>query len=351
MQNNPLDTLAPFFSDPSITDILINGAGAVFVEKNGRLTRTEFGFTSEKDVRALAEAIALQSGRPLDAQRPLLDTRLADGSRVNIVCPPLSVDGTTISIRRHSHARFTLNDMSMHQNMPGDVADLLKIIGRCRLNVIVSGGTGAGKTTLLNAIAQHADDVERIVTIEDTAELSLNKPHVVRMETRPLPEGEMPDALVTSRDLVRNALRMRPDRIIVGEVRGGEAFDMLQAMNTGHEGSLTTLHSNHPRDALTRLENMVAMAVPSMPLRALRSQITSAIHVIVQISRSSEGARRITHISELCGMEGDVIVMQDLVEYQQATGTWKWSNVAPRFSRRVAYWGEGPRLQALFSRR
>ncbi|MBV8939824.1 MAG: CpaF family protein [Alphaproteobacteria bacterium] len=348
--------IASLLTDAGVNDILVNGVGSVYVERQGGMTLTPLRFADETAVRALAEAIANAAGRPLDPDRPLLDTRLADGSRVNIVAPPLAVDGTMISIRKFSPSQITLDMMATQGNISPQLAEFLKICGRCRINILVAGGTGSGKTTLLNALSQSIEDEERVVTIEDTAELRLMKPHVVRLETHPLTAGEDPRLEVTTRDLVRNALRMRPNRIIVGEVRGEEAFDMMQAMNTGHEGSLCTMHANHPRDALFRLENMVNLAGFHLPVRAIRGQIASALHLVVQISRMQDGLRRVTFVSEVCGMEGDVITMHDLMQFishgeradGRMNGDWRFSGIVPRFARRIVYWGEGKRFTEVF---
>ncbi len=343
-----LPELAPIqllLDDPCVNDILINTSREVFVEREGRLERTACVFSNEEALRDAAEAICRAVGRTLDPARPLVDARLADGSRVNIIAPPLSVDGTTISIRKFARSHITLDDMVARGSMSKPLGEFLKICGRCRLNIVISGGTGSGKTTLLNAISQFIDEGERVVTVEDAAELHLQKRHVVRLETRPLIVGEDEYSAVTTRDLVRNALRMRPDRIIVGEVRGPEAFDMMQAMNSGHEGSLTTVHANHPRDALFRLENMISMSGFGLPLRVIRGQISSALHLIIQISRSKDGQRRVTHVSEIVGMEGDVLTMQDLFEFHAnpqdpSAGQWRFSGIIPRCFRRIAYWGQ-----------
>ena len=290
----------------------------------------------------------------MDMKRPLLDARLIDGSRVNIVAPPIAVDGTNISIRKFSKKEITLDDMNDNENINREIAEFLKVIGKCRLNIVISGGTGSGKTTLLNAISQHIGKDERIVTIEDAAELKLQQPHVVRLETRVHHPGMETYESVSMRDLVKNALRMRPDRIIVGEVRGVEAFDMMQAMNSGHDGSLTTIHANHPRDALSRLENMVNMTDYQIPIKSLRHQMASALQLIVQVSRMRDGKRRITCISEVVGMEGDTITMHDLFNYKiegedadgHVVGKFKWSGIVPRFVRRIEYYGETARLES-----
>jgi pilus assembly protein CpaF len=350
------DALAPIrglLNDESVNDILINGPQQVYVERKGKLENTGIAFASDADVLAAAHSIAKEIGRTLDPNRPLLDARLPDGSRVNIIAPPLAVDGTSISIRKFSRTSITVDQMAEQGNVSLAVGELLKVIGRSRLNVLISGGTGSGKTTLLNAISQFISNDERIVTIEDAAELRLQQPHVVRLETRPMRLSHQEDE-VSMRDLMKNALRMRPDRILVGEVRGPEAFDMMQAMNTGHEGSLTTVHANHPRDALARLENMIAMASLNLTPQAIRAQIASAVHVIVQVSRMRDGKRRITYISEIVGMENDIITMQDLFVFQtkgenkdgSLQGEFKWSGIIPRFVRRAAYYGEADRLSA-----
>ncbi len=348
-----LEPIKKLLADDTINDILINGPDNIYIERDGRLERTDITFPTDLKVFQMAEAIATQIGRTVNLRRPLLDARLPDGSRVNIIAPPLAVDGTTISIRKFAKHSVTLDKMATQGNISSALADFLKVLGRCRLNIIVSGGTGAGKTTLLNAISEHIDVQERVVTIEDAAELRLQQPHVVRLETRPMRLSHQEEE-VSMRDLMKNALRMRPDRIIVGEVRGAEAFDMMQAMNTGHEGSLTTIHANHPRDALARLENMIAMANLNIAPLSIRTQIASAINLFIQISRMRDGQRRVTQVSEVCGMEGDIITMQDLFSYQtkgegpdgKLIGEFKWSGIMPRFLRRAAYYGESERLSA-----
>jgi pilus assembly protein CpaF len=348
-----LTPLRALLDDDSINDILINGPDQVYIERAGKLEKTDLRFSSDAQVFQIAQAIGAQIGRAVDVNRPLLDARLADGSRVNVIAPPLAVDGTSISIRKFAKRSITLDMMRDQGNVSAALSEFLKVVARCRLNIIISGGTGSGKTTLLNAISQHIDANERIVTIEDAAELRLQQPHVVRLETRPVRLGRREDE-VTIRDLMRNALRMRPDRIIVGEVRGAEAFDMMQAMNTGHEGSLTTIHANHPRDAMARLENMITMANLNLPTQAIRAQIGSAVHMIVQISRMRDGCRRLIYVSEVVGMESDIITMQDLFTFQvkseapdgKLIGDFRWSGIMPRFLRRVHYYGEGERLSA-----
>src|SRR5882762_2648324 len=294
---------------------------------------------------AIATRIVSAIGRRIDESTPLVDARLADGSRVNIIIPPLAIDGPSISIRKFSKKTIDLDVMSRQNNVSVAMATVLKIAARCQLNILISGGTGSGKTTLLNALSQMIDTDERIVTIEDAAELQLQQPHVVRLETRPPNlEGR---GEITMRDLVKNALRMRPDRIILGEIRGPEAIDMLQAMNTGHDGSMGTLHANRPREALTRLENMVTMGIASLPPKAIRTQIAGSLQLIVQISRMRDGVRRVTHITEVMGMEGDVIITQDLFTYEfkgettdgKLSGAFKSSGLRPYFLPRAAYYG------------
>lgn len=352
-QLQDLGPISPLLQDDTVNDILINGHDEIYVERAGKLEKTSITMSSDAEVLKLAKKIAETVGRKLDSRRPLVDARLLDGSRVNIVAPPLAVDSTTISIRKFAKKAITLDNMVEQQNISDSLAEIFRIAAGSRMNIMISGGTGAGKTTLLNAISDSIGGDERIVTIEDSAELKLAQPHVIRMETKPLDLDRGRNEEVTIRDLVKNALRMRPDRIIVGEVRGPEAFDMLQAMNTGHEGSMSTIHANHPRDALSRLENMVMMANLGIPPQAIRHQIASALNLIVQISRMRDGHRRITYITEICGMEGDVITMQDLFSFVpdgrvdkqgRMTGKYKWSGIMPRFVHRVGYWGYHERL-------
>ena len=348
-----MGVIQSLIEDEGINDILINGPDNIFVERAGLLQKTDIAFNNDGEVFKVAENIVKAIGRKIDSKRPLIDARLLDGSRVNIIAPPLAVDGTSISIRKFSKKEITLDTMRDRGNVSEQLSEFLKVVGKCRLNIIISGGTGSGKTTLLNAISQHIHQEERIVTIEDAAELRLQQPHVVRLETKPHHPGMRVEDSVSIRDLVKNALRMRPDRIIIGEVRGPEAFDMMQAMNSGHEGSLTTIHANHPRDALSRLENMISMADLQIPIKSLRYQIAAALHLIVQISRMRDGQRRITYISEVVGMEGDMITMHDLFNYKvdgeningKIVGKFKWSGIVPRFVRRVDYYGETARLE------
>ncbi len=340
-----LGPLEPLLADESITDIMVNGPKQVYVEQKGKLVLSDCQFRDNAHVLSIASRIVSHVGRRVDESNPLVDARLADGSRVNIIIPPLAIDGPSISIRKFAKQKITLDTMERQGNLSAGAATVLRVAGRCRLNILISGGTGSGKTTLLNAISQLIDPGERIVTIEDAAELQLQQPHVVRLETRSANlEGS---GEISMRDLLKNSLRMRPDRIILGEIRGSEAIDMLQAMNTGHDGSLSTIHSNRPREALTRLENMVGMSGINLPAKAVRTQIASAIDLIVQVSRMRDGVRRITYVSEVVGMEEDVITMQDLFwyEYQgedkggRLIGDFKSSGLRPHFAPRAAYFG------------
>lgn len=337
--------LEPLLADERVTDIMVNGPDKVYVERDGKLERTDVRFRNHDHVMNICTRIVSFVGRRVDESSPLVDARLPDGSRVNIIIPPLAIDGASISIRKFSEKKITLDIMARQQNMSEAMCRVLKIAARSRLNILISGGTGSGKTTLLNALSQMIDSGERIVTIEDAAELQLQQPHVVRLETRPPNlEGQ---GEITMRDLVKNALRMRPDRIILGEVRGSEAVDMLQAMNTGHDGSLGTIHANNPREALTRLENMISMAGINLPAKASRAQIASAIHMIVQVQRMRDGMRRITHITEVVGMEGDIITTQDLFTYVfegedgngKLKGRFQSTGLRPHFTPEAAYFG------------
>ncbi len=306
--------LEPLLDDDSVNDILVNGPDQIYVEIKGKLKKTNIKFRDNTHVTNIAQRIANQIGRRIDESTPMADARLPDGSRVNIIMPPLSLTGTTISIRKFSRDSITLDRMIEQGNISMQMATVLKVAAACRLNVLISGGTGSGKTTLLNALSQLIDRGERIVTIEDAAELQLQQPHVVRLETRmPNLEG---DGAVTIRDLLKNSLRMRPDRIIVGEVRGAEVLDMLQAMNTGHDGSMSTLHANTPRDALMRLENMASMASASYNAEITRRQIVSAVDLIIQTERMRDGMRRVTYITEIVGIENGIITGQDLFNYK-----------------------------------
>ncbi len=340
-----LGPLEPLLDDESVTDIMVNGPDQVYVERKGKLVLADIKFRDNQHVMNIATRIVSKIGRRVDETSPLVDARLEDGSRVNIIIPPLAIDGASISIRKFSKKGITLDVMASQKNISNDMATVLKVAARSRLNILISGGTGSGKTTLLNAMSQLIDPGERIVTIEDAAELQLQQPHVVRLETRPANlEG---DGEITMRDLVKNSLRMRPDRIILGEVRGYEAVDMLQAMNTGHDGSMCTVHANQPREALTRLENMVGMAGINLPSKAVRTQIAAAIDLIVQVSRMRDGMRRITSITEVTGMEGDVLITQELFNYVfegednagQLIGNFKSSGLRPNFAEKAEYFG------------
>jgi len=321
----PLETL---LSDPTVSDILVNRADQVYVERNGKLELTDTVFRDDRHVLQIIERIVSSIGRRIDESSPMVDARLADGSRVNAIIPPLALDGPGLSIRRFRQDRLGAQDLVAKGALTQGMVDFLQAAVACRSNVIVSGGTGAGKTTLLNVLSSFIADDERVVTIEDAAELKLRQRHVVRLETRPANvEGK---GEIRQRQLMINALRMRPDRIVVGEVRGEEALDMLQAMNTGHDGSLTTIHANSPRDALYRLDTMVAMANLNIPERAVRQQIASAVNIVIQATRLSDGSRRVTAVSEITGMEGDVITVQDLFLFER-TGVWPERKVLGRF--------------------
>ncbi|MGH7969407.1 MAG: CpaF family protein, partial [Limisphaerales bacterium] len=337
--------LEPLLADESITDIMVNGSQQIYIERNGKLELANVRFRDNAHVMNVALRIVSGVGRRVDESNPLCDARLPDGSRVNIIIPPLAVDGPSISVRKFAKKKITLDVMAKQDNLSPQMAKLLKIAGRCRLNILISGGTGSGKTTLLNAISRTIDHGERIVTIEDACELQLQQPHFVRLETRTANlEG---GGEISMRQLVKNALRMRPDRIILGEVRGEEAVDMLQAMNTGHDGSLGTIHANRPREALTRLENMIGLAGINLPSKAVRTQIASAIDLIIQVSRMRDGVRRITQITEVVGMEGDVITTQDLFNFEvgnegldgRLIGRFVASGFRPHFLPKAAYYG------------
>jgi pilus assembly protein CpaF len=305
--------IQPLLEDPTITEVMVNGPTHVYVERNGKITLTPLKFDDDDHVRRVIDRIILPLGRRVDLDSPLVDARLPDGSRVNAIIPPVAIDGPCITIRKFSTKKLTIDDLIKFGSVTPQIAEFLKACVVARLNLVISGGTGSGKTTLLNVLSGFIPPDERIVTIEDAAELKLNQEHVVRMETKkPNIEGK---GEVTIRDCVRNSLRMRPERIVVGECRGGEALDMLQAMNTGHDGSLTTLHANAPRDALSRMETMSLMAGMDLPLKVLREQIASAVELIVQQSRLRDGSRKITYITEVAGMEGDTVVLQDIFKF------------------------------------
>jgi len=332
-----LGPLEPLLKDPTITDILVNGYARVFVERYGVLEPSPVRFKDERHLIRIIQKIVSAVGRRIDESSPLVDARLADGSRVNAVVPPLAIDGSSLSIRKFAKIPISMERLIEIGSVPPQVAEVLKAVVGSRRNVLISGGTGSGKTTMLNAMSAFIDERERIVTIEDSAELQLQQAHVVRLETRPANiEGK---GEILQRDLVKNALRMRPDRIIVGEVRAGEAFDMLQAMNTGHDGSMTTVHANTARDALSRVEQMIGMSGIDIPARSARAQIASALNVVIQVSRLSDGRRKLISVSELTGMEGEVVTMQEIFRFRQTgmspegqvIGKFEATGIRPRF--------------------
>jgi pilus assembly protein CpaF len=345
--------LEPLLARDDIADIMVNSAGTVYIEVAGKIQKTGIRFRDNQQLLNICQRIVSQIGRRVDESSPICDARLPDGSRVNVIVPPLALDGPALTIRKFKKDKLTLDQLVRFNTITPEGSQVLQILGRCRVNTIVSGGTGSGKTTLLNCLTQFIDDDERIITCEDAAELQLQQPHVVRLETRPPNlEGE---GQITMRDLVRNCLRMRPERIIVGEVRGPEAFDLLQAMNTGHDGSMGTLHANSPREALSRIESMITMGGYSLPSRTIREMIVSSVDVIVQAARLRDGSRKITHVTEVIGMEGDVIITQDLFVYEM-TGEDANGNLIgnhhstgigrPKFWDRARYYGEEKRLAA-----
>ncbi|WP_230404672.1 CpaF family protein [Nitratidesulfovibrio sp. HK-II] len=340
-----LGPLEPLLRDPTVNDILVNNYRMVYVERRGKLIRVNTRFLDDDHLRKIIDRIVARIGRRVDEASPMVDARLADGSRVNAIIPPLALDGPSLSIRRFSKDPLELEDLIRFGALTPEMGEVLRGIVKARLNIIVSGGTGSGKTTMLNCLSRFVPHDERIVTIEDAAELQLKQDHVVRLETRPANiEGH---GQVTARDLVKNCLRMRPDRIIVGEVRSGEVLDMLQAMNTGHDGSLTTIHANTPRDCLMRLETMVAMAGLNIGTLSLKRYIASAVDVIIQVSRLSDGSRKMTSLSEITGMEGDAITMQDIFTFEQTgvdengkvQGRFRSGGIRPRFAPRLAAMG------------
>jgi pilus assembly protein CpaF len=347
-----LGPLEPLLADPTISDILVNCYNSIYIERRGKLEKTAISFKDDEHLRRVIERIVSTVGRRIDEAQPMVDARLPDGSRVNAIIPPLALDGPVLSIRRFGADPLRMPALIENGALTKEIAVLFEMCVRARLNIIISGGTGAGKTTLLNALSAYIPVNERIVTIEDSAELQMQQPHVVRLETRPPNiEGR---GEVTQRDLVRNTLRMRPDRIVIGEVRGGEAIDMLQAMNTGHDGSLTTIHANTTRDALARLETMVQMTGMRLSDRAMRQQIASAVNVVIQVARLTDGTRRITSISEITGMEGETITMQEIFQFERTgvdstgkvIGRFRTTGIRPRFAERLQQYGM--QLPAIF---
>ncbi len=340
-----LGPLEPLLADPTISDILVNSYANIYIERRGKLERTAISFKDDEHLMRVIERIVSTVGRRIDEAQPMVDARLTDGSRVNAIIPPLAIDGPVLSIRRFGADPLKMVALIENGALTKEIAILFEMCVKARLNIIISGGTGAGKTTLLNALSAYIPGDERIVTIEDSAELQLQQPHVVRLETRPSNiEGK---GEVSQRDLVKNALRMRPDRIVIGEVRGGEAIDMLQAMNTGHDGSLTTIHANTPRDSLARLETMIQMTGMRLSDRAMRQQIASAVDLVIQVARLTDGTRRITSISEVTGMEGETVAMQEIFQFERVgidpmgkvLGRFRNTGLRPRFAERLKQYG------------
>src|ERR1700676_3371683 len=337
-----LGPLEPLLWDDDVSDILVNGPNQVYVERQGKLYLTDVRFNDDQHLMLIIDRIVSQVGRRVDEASPMVDARLADGSRINAIIPPLALDGPSLSIRRFGKKRYTVSDLVAKGTVTPAMLEFMQAIVKARLNVLVCGGTGSGKTTMLNCMSSFIPSDERIVTIEDSAELLLQQPHVVRLETRP-PNVEGKGE-VTQRELVKNCLRMRPDRIIVGEVRGGEVFDMLQAMSTGHDGSIATVHANTPRDAIQRLEMMMLLSGASIPQRAMRQQIASALNIIVHVSRMPDGSRKMMKISEITGMEGDMVMMQDLFEFKRTgigeggkvLGQFRFTDIRSMYTERVA---------------
>jgi pilus assembly protein CpaF len=345
--------LEPLLARDDIADVMVNGAGKTYIEVGGKIQLTNVRFRDNQQLMNICQRIVSQVGRRVDESSPICDARLPDGSRVNVISPPLAIDGPALTIRKFKKDKLTLDQLCRFGAISPEGATLLKIIGKVRCNVVISGGTGSGKTTLLNCLTNYIEHDERVITCEDAAELQLQQPHVVRLETRPPNlEGQ---GQITMRDLVRNCLRMRPERIIVGEVRGAEAFDLLQAMNTGHDGSMGTLHANSPRECLSRLESMITMGGFSLPSRTIREMICASVDVVIQAARLRDGSRRITHVTEVMGMEGDVIITQDLILYDivgedaagKLVGRHRSTGIGrPRFWERARYYGEEKRLAA-----
>jgi pilus assembly protein CpaF len=349
-----LGPLEPFFKDPTVSDVLVNTYKDIYVERFGLIEKTKSRFVDDVHLRNIIDRIISRVGRRIDESSPMVDARLPDGSRVNAIIPPLAIDGPMVSIRRFAVVPLEMDDLVNYKTLTPDIAQLLAGCVKAKMNIMISGGTGAGKTTLLNILSANIPGNERIITIEDSAELQLQQPHVIRLETRP-PSVEG-TGQVTSRDLVRNSLRMRPDRIVVGEVRGAEAFDMLQAMNTGHDGSLTTIHSNSPRDSLTRLESMILMTGVNLPEKAMRFMVSSALDLVIQSSRMTDGSRKVTSVAEVVGMEGDVITLQEIFTFERQgidkdgkiIGQHRSTGIRPKFTDRLEMAGiEVP--ESLFS--
>ncbi|MEO1649642.1 MAG: CpaF family protein [Pseudomonadota bacterium] len=349
--------LEPLLARDDIADIMVNGAGTTFIEVDGKMLETDVRFADNQQLMNICQRIVSQVGRRVDESSPICDARLADGSRVNVIAPPLAIDGPALTIRKFKKDRLKLEQLVKFGSISPEGKAILEVVGRTRCNVVVSGGTGSGKTTLLNCLSSCVDVDERVITCEDSAELQLQQPHVVRLETRPPNlEGE---GQITMRDLVKNCLRMRPERIIVGEVRGPEAFDLLQAMNTGHDGSMGTLHANSPREAISRIESMIMMGGYSLPTKTIREMITGSVDVIVQAARLRDGSRRITHITEVLGMEGDVVTLQNILVYDitgedpetgKIIGRHRSTGIArPRFYERAEYYGEHYKLSEALS--
>ena len=340
-----LGPLEPLLERDDIADLMVNGPNVTYIEVNGKMELTEVKFRDQAQLMNICQRIVSAVGRRVDESSPICDARLADGSRVNVIAPPLAIDGTALTIRKFKKDKLTLNDLLKFGSITPELKTVLEVISAIRLNTLISGGTGSGKTTLLNCMTGHIDPAERIITCEDSAELQLQQPHVVRLETRPPNlEGK---GEITMRDLVKNCLRMRPERIIVGEVRGPEAFDLLQAMNTGHDGSMGTVHANNPRESLSRLENMIMMGGYNLPSKAMREQISGAVHVIVQAARLRDGSRKITHLTEVVGMEGEVVTLQDICVYEiqgedangKLVGRHKFTGMRPSFWDKAKYYG------------
>lgn len=340
-----LGPLEPLLMRDDIADLMVNGPDVVYIEVNGKMERTEVKFRDQAQLMNICQRIVSAVGRRVDEASPICDARLADGSRVNVIAPPLAIDGTALTIRKFKKDKLTLKNLLEFGSITPELMTVLEVISEIRLNTLISGGTGSGKTTLLNCMTGHIDPSERIITCEDSAELQLQQPHVVRLETRPPNlEGK---GEISMRDLVKNCLRMRPERIIVGEVRGPEAFDLLQAMNTGHDGSMGTVHANNPRESISRVENMIMMGGYNLPSRAMREQISGAVHVIVQAARLRDGTRKITHLTEVVGMEGDVITLQDICVYEiegedangKLVGRHKFTGMRPTFWEKAKYYG------------